>query len=763
MKIWVTLYIIFFTALYALSEINQDLLQYYSTVLPPAPQFESWLASNKTALQEIEFLPTIPGLPDPLKNNAGAQITSANQWLEQKANILELFQQYVFGLSPQPPVKISPTEFITIDNADTKIYKTVLRFGPANSAKLTVELIVPKTTVALPVFLTQSENKSWATLAAQRGFIGCTYAACETEDDTSSFTSILPTNEWPTISRYAWAASRCIDYLHQLEFVDKSKIALVGQALCAKACLWAAAQDPRINAVICINPGPGGAGPWRFTSEHQLTESLEIITRKHPDWFHPGLRLFAGKEFKLPVDQHELLACIAPRPVIISLDINDPGENLWAIERACSSAQKVYSLLQAPNQIFLRHRYSKPMPTNEDIESFIDWLNAVFYQKIQAQSNQLIFPQPSEIVQNTFRQNIPLRELQRSEKDLLSFENGTVITSAEQWNLKQQEILRRIVWALGDPPPNITNQAKIYQNADEFPSGDQFKPQPPMELTVKRIRFGNQLLGDLYIPSTNRLSEVPLPAVIWVHPISPSRGYQQSDKSGEPIYIVLAKAGFATFAFDQIGNGSRIDEIKEFYNRYPNWSILGKTTYEISAAIDCLTQLQGINPEKIYLVGFSTGGMIALHSAALDRRIAGVVVISGLFQLNNTDINSPLTELWQNQYPFQPRLTWLSTAIPGATCYSEKELIAVIAPRHVVIVAPVLSSMINYKKTISTLESASKVFSILKADANLQIIDPNDYDHLSSMIKYSIASTLSKIVRPTVNLKTHTQNTTPKK
>jgi len=155
--------------------------------------------------------------------------------------------------------------------------------------------------------------------------------------------------------------------------------------------------------------------------------------------------------------------------------------------------------------------------------------------------------------------------------------------------------------------------------------------------------------------------------------------------------------------------------------------------------------------------------MIALHSAALDRRIAGVVVISGLFQLNNTDINSPLTELWQNQYPFQPRLTWLSTAIPGATCYSEKELIAVIAPRHVVIVAPVLSSMINYKKTISSLESASKVFSILKADANLQIIDPNDYDHLSSMIKYSIASTLSKIVRPTVNLKTQTQNTTPKK
>ena len=41
----------------------------------------------------------------------------------------------------------------------------------------------------------------------------------------------------------------------------------------------------------------------------------------------------------------------------------------------------------------------------------------------------------------------------------------------------------------------------------------------------------------------------------------------------------------ATFAFDQIGSGTRVAEAKGFYAQHPHWSLLGKMVADTRAAL----------------------------------------------------------------------------------------------------------------------------------------------------------------------------------
>ena len=75
----------------------------------------------------------------------------------------------------------------------------------------------------------------------------------------------------------------------------------------------AAAIDERIGAVIAGSTGVGGALPFRLAGECNAAEGIESTTRMFPDWFHPRLRYFAGREDRLPVDGNLLTALIAPR------------------------------------------------------------------------------------------------------------------------------------------------------------------------------------------------------------------------------------------------------------------------------------------------------------------------------------------------------------------------------------------------------------------------------------------------------------------
>ena len=305
-------------------------------------------------------------LPDPLIFQNGEKVIDKKQWIEKRrAEILRLFEEHVYGKIPTEAVEAKYNIIKEVKDdldgfATRKAIKIILKRG-GRQIEVRVLIYIPNnvkrpvpTFVGLPNWFAGFKRSLWPFKhVLRRGYALATAKFGDFDTNSNNFKDgVHPLfykkgqnrpldNEWGTIGAWAWGLIQLMNYFETDPDIDQKRIAVLGHSRMGKAALWAGANDKRFSIVISNNSGCCGAA----LSRRKIGETITMINECFPHWLCSNFKKYNDREFDLPIDQHMLIALVAPRPVYIAsgrLDIwADPiGEFLGA-----KYADPVYKLL----------------------------------------------------------------------------------------------------------------------------------------------------------------------------------------------------------------------------------------------------------------------------------------------------------------------------------------------------------------------------------------------------------------------------------
>lgn len=149
-------------------------------------------------------------------------------------------------------------------------------------------------------------------------------------------------DEWGALAAWSWGLSRAIDYFETDRDVDAKRLGIEGHSRWGKEALLAAALDSRWAIAFASCSGECGAKLHR----HDMGESVDNVCGSGEyHWMAGNFLKYAGHWDLLPVDQHELIALVAPRPVFITGGTQDLWSDPVGEFKACVAAGPVYRLL----------------------------------------------------------------------------------------------------------------------------------------------------------------------------------------------------------------------------------------------------------------------------------------------------------------------------------------------------------------------------------------------------------------------------------
>ena len=336
-------------------------------------------------------------LPDVLVEKSGKKVTTAQEWWKvRRPEIVADYDREVLGLTPAnlprvtwevvstTPEKMGDVEVVTkrlaghVDNSSyPQIAVTIdatltVPAHAAGAVPVIMELAFGgeyKASLARPLSDVSSGalgdyGQRWEhqVLARGLGFAVLSPMSFQADDGGGLTEGIIGlmnkgqprgVSDWGALKAWSWGASRLLDYLETDKSVDARHVGIEGHSRLGKTALVAMAYDPRFAVLFTSSSGEGGAKLYRHVYGEPLSH---LMSARLYQWMAGNLLKYAGplNPGDLPVDNHELIALCAPRPVFVGAGLSDrnqpdkPGDG-WADARGMFLAEvaagPVYRLL----------------------------------------------------------------------------------------------------------------------------------------------------------------------------------------------------------------------------------------------------------------------------------------------------------------------------------------------------------------------------------------------------------------------------------
>jgi hypothetical protein len=299
-------------------------------------------------------------IPDLLTMSDGTKVTTAVQWQKRRAELKRLFDENVYGKYPAHIPKVTwtvdSTESTTVQGVPAVVKHITGRADNSSYPAITVEIHADVVTPAaskgkkVPVVIgggsirprpafprppgqvhllsspPDAPDSAKLLLEHGWGFVGRNSGEVQADNGAGLNQGIIglvnkgqprSLDDWGVLRAWAWGDARLLDYLETDADVDATKVGVMGHSRGGKAALVAQVDDPRFAISFISSSGAGGADLYRRNYGEQMG-NLTGGSEFH--WFAGNFLKYAAVGHSandMPVDSHEFIALVAPRPIFI--------------------------------------------------------------------------------------------------------------------------------------------------------------------------------------------------------------------------------------------------------------------------------------------------------------------------------------------------------------------------------------------------------------------------------------------------------------
>lgn len=208
----------------------------------------------------------------------------------------------------------------------------------------------------------------------------------------------------------------------------------------------------------------------------------------------------------------------------------------------------------------------------------------------------------------------------------------------EWWSEKRKDIQQRFLENIGTPPfARNTRSIETIETTNHE------------NFSRYKLRY---LVGEmdvihayLFVPDTET-KDSGFPALLAMHQMNNYGKDEAAGIQGSKDYAYgyeLANRGYVVLAPDYLTMGERVFPGKQifdsmpFYEKTPNWSMVGKDIEDSRSAIDVLCTFDFVDQDRIGVIGHSHGGSNAIFAMAMDERISAGVSNCGFSVISEED------------------------------------------------------------------------------------------------------------------------------